>query len=134
MSGLGKGDGLVCTSNSSKLVLQKLFKQLESNSFEINKLEVENQLGLYRIPLGVDCQREFFPRDKKLVRKELNLPEKGLLFLCLGRLSQLDKADLSIIIRLFSKVVHSISDPVYLLIVGEDRYRYSDKLISLSNA
>lgn len=134
MSGLGKGDGLICTSNSSKLVLQKLIKKLEGNLFEINKLEVESQLGLYRIPLGVDCQKEFFPRDKKLVRKELNLPEKGLLFLCLGRLSQLDKADLSIIIRLFSKVVQSISDPVYLLIVGEDRYRYSDKLISLSNA
>lgn len=124
-------DGIVCTSEASKKVIKNMITQIKK-FYDRRSIKINTDIPLYRIPLGVDSENTFFPREKKVLRKFLRLPEEGTIFLWMGRLSEVDKADLSILLRVFSKLITKNKNlPVYLVIAGDDKYNYSQQILSL---
>jgi D-inositol-3-phosphate glycosyltransferase len=58
------------------------------------------------IPYAIDTDL-FRPRDKAVVRRELQLPEDALLILWVGRISPVDKADLLPLVRVHARLVRA---------------------------
>lgn len=132
-SGLGKNDAIICTSDSSKKTIDNIFGNIKDIFKTSYNTTIDFNINYDVIPLGVNC--EFFSNvDKIEARKDLNLPAEGIIFLWIGRFSVYDKADLSVLISVFSKLVNNTDKPVYLLLAGEDRYEYTTQLVKLSNA
>lgn len=113
-------DSIVCTSACGRRVLENLMTHVA------NKLKVQTGADfkyngrLDVIPLGVDTEL-FKPREKRRLRRLLQLPSERLIFLWFGRFSIYDKADLNPLLIAFRKACDMIgeSKPL-LLLAGED--------------
>ncbi len=98
-------DAIICTSRASRTAVERLLDHVSAG--------MRSRLGAnlsYRgqfpvIPLGVDTDR-FRPRNRAAAREKLGLPADAFILLWFGRVSNLDKADLTpllgVVVRLVS--------------------------------
>ncbi|MBO0995913.1 glycosyltransferase family 4 protein [Bacillus sp. SD088] len=127
------GDTIISTSTAAKFTLEKMIARIDSY-YDKRGIPLVTDIPITYIPLGVDSHTSFFPRDNRQIRANLNLPVEGVLFLWLGRFSDTDKADLSIIIRVFEKLIRISYNPTYLILAGDDKYEYSNYIEGLSSS
>ena len=105
-------DAILCSSRASVNVVGNLLQEAEVRA-------EKNFAGrLELLPLGVDsCETAV---DKQEARQALGLPEDGVIFLCLGRLSPVDKADIHPLIHAFAELCDRYGqDNCYLYICGQ---------------
>jgi D-inositol-3-phosphate glycosyltransferase len=99
-------DSIVCTSRAAQRALEELLGYVAEEVERAcgGKLAYRGRLDV--IPLGVDVER-FRPRPEQrdVVRKQLELPKDAFVLLWVGRLSAIDKADLTPMFTAFRELV-----------------------------
>jgi len=122
-------DAIVCTSAAARTAIVRLLDRLS--------IDLKRELGIDArfsgrievIPLGVDTEK-FRPRQKEAARRQVGLPKNAFIILYLGRLSAVDKADLTPFLRLFAGLVKSNPKKKLLFVVASARAGpYLDTLI-----
>lgn len=125
-------DTVICASRSVQIAFENALA-LASRTLERLGASVTLPRTEY-IPLGVDT--DFFrPIEKLAARMKLNLSPDEFVFLFLGRLSPLDRVDLSGLIKVFAEIVKRFGheSQLRLVIAGSDPTgRYSRAIMSLA--
>jgi glycosyltransferase involved in cell wall biosynthesis len=112
-------DAMFCTSRDSCDAQRNIYSQLCS-AYGLPGGAWNHRLELH--PLGVNWDA-FYPRiARKEARRLLGLPRDGTWITYVGRMTDVDKADLRILIRCLARLqTQAEPDPLYLLLAGADR-------------
>ena len=112
-------DSLICTSHAVKNNVEKLLdSQLKylKDRFAISKYLLP-QLPV--IPLGIHTEDFSFSKDqKRQARKELNIPENGIVVLYVGRLSFHAKAHPLLMYQALQAASCHVENPIFLIECG----------------
>jgi glycosyltransferase involved in cell wall biosynthesis len=120
LSDLRSYDAFLCPSVCSKKAMENLLDHTYECLEQDFGLTLRYQPRCEVIPHGIDLEI-FQPRDKRLARQELGLPEEGIFLLCVGRMTPSDKMDLHPLLLAFRQIRAVTQDqPVYLLLAGSD--------------
>lgn len=111
-------DSLICTSLAGKRAIQNVFDQVAAYlARRVGRtLTFRGQLPV--IPLGTDAASVPQP-DRRACRIRTGLSHDAVVFLCLGRFSAGDKADLLPLILHFAELARARTD-VVLVLAGDD--------------
>ncbi|WP_281646235.1 glycosyltransferase family 4 protein [Parendozoicomonas sp. Alg238-R29] len=105
-------DSILCSSQASIRVVGNL---LEEAGVRVGK---EFHGSLKKMPLGVEALDSSVGQNR--AREALGLPEGGIIILCLGRLSPVDKSDLHPLLRAFADLYDRYGqENCYLYICGQ---------------
>ena len=128
-------DSIFCTSRDSRQAVQNLLDRASEHIRERTGVERRFQGRLDLVPLGVDTDL-FRPRDKRELRRQLELPLDALVLLWVGRLSAADKMDLLPLLRVFRDLVRERPDRNLFLVLGGggERHNYSALLSDAAQA
>lgn len=125
-TGLPAYDALICSSTDSRLAQQRILEHLCGL--------IKRPAGawghrLEHISLGVDVD-SFVPTvSQAQARKLLKLPIDGQYLIYLGRLSTIDKADLALLLRIFSQLRQKgRPDELRLILAGDNTVNYAEQL------
>ena len=129
INGLGPNDIIVATSAYAETALRSMLEL----AGERLGVPTDGMPELIRIPLAVEANRYFRPRDRKDARKQMNLPSEGLILLWVGRLSFKDKLDVSVLLRSFSQL-NPTSRNYFLVLAGDDSDNTSSTIDALASA
>lgn len=127
-------DAVICTSQASRTAIRHLLDRTAEGIKSRLGVELAFRGELPVIPLGVDIAR-FRPRDRGQVRKQLGLPIDEFILLWLGRVSTLDKADLSPLLRVVARLASA--NPltrISLLVAGTSFDNTGKVLLSFARA
>lgn len=129
-AGLQPWDSMVCTSTCGRKVMRNLLDYVAERIQKETGARISYQGRLDVIPLGVNTEL-FRPREKRELRRLLELPSDKLILLWFGRFSLCDKADLCPLLLAFKKLCAKYhGDDLLLLMAGEDVRRGDAKIIS----
>ncbi|MBI3186128.1 MAG: glycosyltransferase family 4 protein [Myxococcales bacterium] len=121
-------DSIVCTSSAARSAIEKLLGQVAERFNRAHRTRLAFRGRLDLIPLGVDAEL-FRPREKRALRARLGLPPRAFIFLWVGRLSAVDKADLLPLLRVFRELLRDNRGKELLLVLaGTDRFHDSANL------
>lgn len=96
-------DAVICTSSAVKKVVETILNRME----DIGTGNIPpHSIRLEKVPLGVDINY-FKPFDRKKCRRKYMISEDDFVILWLGRFSDIYKADLYPMIRVFGQLVHN---------------------------
>lgn len=112
-------DALICTTPSARETLEHLMNEHAHSTAVIQPTPPLPDIQYPVIPLGIDPATVGGPDGRESARRELGIPGSAIVFLFLGRLSQVNKADLHPVIRVFFDTP-GLSDESRLIIAGDD--------------
>ena len=114
-------DALICSNPSIRRIVRSAIQQSGQPSLSSGLVP-----EVFTIPPGVDTTTGHIS-DKRDARYLLDLPEQGLILLCLTDFSVYDGGDLFPLFHAFQTVAQKHGD-VRLIVSGSDEYGYADKL------
>jgi glycosyltransferase involved in cell wall biosynthesis len=126
-------DAVICCSNASARAVQRLLETMADQLAPLLAAPPALPTRYPVIPWGIDT--DFYqPREQRFARQTLGLPEAPVVFLWVGRLTPVDKADLMPLLLAFRRMVEASPDlPSLLWIVGgEARKGYVNEVMSAS--
>ncbi|MEO8480627.1 MAG: glycosyltransferase family 4 protein [Acidobacteriota bacterium] len=114
-------DAIVISSVAGRTTVETLLADV-TDSLAARGFGRRRQAGdgpaIHTIPIGIDTQA-LIPRDRRHSRQLLRVPDDAIVLVYVGRLTWDDKADLSVLIRLVSRLRQDGID-VHLLVAGQD--------------
>lgn len=113
-------DSLICTSEASRLALEKLLAGVAVAFETAHGADIHYRGRLDVIPLGVDTQR-FAPGDPTPARARLDIEPEAFVMLWVGRLSAVDKADLLPLVQAFAELRARHRRRLVLICCGTER-------------
>lgn len=122
-------DALICSSSCLKILIEKIHANITTEIFKMTKKELKFKAQLPIIPFSVDPEL-YKPRDKKQIRKELDLSPNAIYLLTLGRISIFSKSDIyPLLVAL--KTIRTINpnNDIRLVIAGADIENYSQEIL-----
>jgi glycosyltransferase involved in cell wall biosynthesis len=129
MPGPASYDSMVCTSRAAKQFLEAC---LNHQAHELTGLGMQTPGYSGRldiIPLGINC-RDFKVIDRHAARNALGIPPERLVLLCVGRLSQSDKFDLTPLVGALSLLRQK--HDLCLVLAGAREGSYAGSLQSMA--
>jgi glycosyltransferase involved in cell wall biosynthesis len=113
-------DTIICSSRAGERVIQKIFKDIESDFIRANNKNIYNGKTEI-IPLGFD-HNYLNPAEKQECRQQLDIPINSIVLLTLNRFSPHTKADLFPLIKTFQRLIAGINDvPIHIIMAGAGR-------------
>jgi D-inositol-3-phosphate glycosyltransferase len=121
-------DSIICTSRASRDSARKIIGHLGDRLDEELGIRTKYNGRFDLVPLCVNTS-EFYPRDKRNVRRKLEIPQNAFVILYLGRISP-QKADLYPFLQAFRWLVQNNPERQLLwVIAGTEEPGYSDLLL-----
>lgn len=118
-------DSLICTSRAALRGVQNLIEHVAHAMRERCNADLSYNGRLDVIPLGVDTDA-LRPLPRHEARESLGIPVDAFVILYFGRFSLTDKADLSPLITVFTRLVRTHPDmAAVLLLAGGDQRSHS---------
>lgn len=96
-------DSMICSSNAAAAAMKKLLSRVATEFEAAHQVDIHYRGRLDVIPLGVDTSR-FAPGDPRPARERFNIATDAFVFLWVGRLSAIDKADLLPLVQAFAEL------------------------------
>jgi D-inositol-3-phosphate glycosyltransferase len=126
LSGTLPCDSVVCSSHAARKAIAAILDVVADRVPTGDRLSYRGRIDV--VPFGVDTET-FRPMEQKTCRRIFGLPLDATIFLCLGRISASDKADLLPLVMAVDRVkkLHP-TKRVLLVIAGNPRGEYSSAL------
>ncbi|MCW3097601.1 MAG: hypothetical protein JWL77_3219 [Chthonomonadaceae bacterium] len=122
-------DSIICPTNACKVAVENQLNHVAQQYSQLAGRELRFGGRVSVIPYGVDTEL-YRERDQQECRRQLNLPTDGVIILCVGRFSVVNKMDLHPLFLAFRRMLAKALDtPVYLVLAGGDQENYSQALI-----
>lgn len=98
-----ESDAILCSSRAARAAIAALLQCVAERFNRQHGARLRFRGRLEVLPLGVDTEL-FRPRDRADARRQVGLPQEPLVLLWLGRFSEVDKADLAPLLRVYARL------------------------------
>ena len=110
-------DSLICASTAARDAIRTIMASITESVRKNTGADISFKGRLDVVPFGVRTDR-FRPRDKIDTRNQFDLPRDAFIILCVGRLSERDKADLLPLLRVFRRLIERNKRRELLLVLA----------------
>lgn len=110
-------DSLICASTAARDAIRKIMVSITESVRKNTGADISFKGRLDVVPFGVRTD-VFRPRNKIDARNQFGLPRDAFIILCVGRLSERDKADLLPLLRVFRRLIERNKRRELLLVLA----------------